>query len=153
MSLEDDIRNLTRIPLFADVEIDALRLIAFSAETRILRAGDILFRKGEVSDGGFVVISGSLSLDPEIEGGRGLQAVGPYSLVGELALMTQTERPVSAVARDATTVLKISRPVFQRVLKEFPRTAARLRLSIESRLIAFTKSVATQNRFTESSPG
>lgn len=63
MGLEDDVGKLARTATFAALEPDALRLVAFSAETRILRAGDILFRRGEPSNGGFVVLSGSIALD------------------------------------------------------------------------------------------
>ncbi|MDB5507849.1 MAG: Cyclic nucleotide-binding protein [Hyphomicrobiales bacterium] len=149
MSLDDDVAKLMRIPLFADLEMEALRLVAFSAETRILRTGDILFRRGETSDGGYVILAGSLALDPDQLDGRGVHVVGAHSLVGELALMTQTERPVNAVAREATTVLKISRPLFQRVLKEFPKSAARLRRGLEARLISFTRSVSAQSRLAD----
>ena len=55
MALEDDVRDMARLPLFQDIEPDALRLLAFSAETRILRMGDVLFRKGEPSQDGFFV--------------------------------------------------------------------------------------------------
>jgi inner membrane protein len=61
MGLEDDIGKLARIPAFAVIEPEALRLIAFSAESRILRAGDVLFRRDEISNDGFVVLAGSIA--------------------------------------------------------------------------------------------
>lgn len=146
MSLEDDIRNLARIPLFAEVEPEALRLVAFSAETKILRTGEYLFLRGDPSDGGYVVMSGSFSLDRSLDrDGNRSQIVGPCALIGELALMTQTERPVSACAREPATVLKISRLLFQRVLREFPHSALRVRASLESRLVSFTRSLGVSD--------
>jgi CRP-like cAMP-binding protein len=139
MSLGDDIRNLSLIPIFGELEPEALRLIAFAGETRILRAGDILFRRGEESDGGYIVLTGSIALDPTGEGGPARQIVGPNTLVGEIALISQTERPVTAIAREPSTVLKVSRLLFHRMLKEFPASAQRLRLSIQTRLAAFTQ--------------
>ena len=62
MALEDDLRNLSRVPFFAALEPDARRLVAFSAETRILRAGDVLFRRGEPSDCAYVLMQGRLCL-------------------------------------------------------------------------------------------
>ena len=56
MTLDDDIDNLARIPLFSIFEPNALRMLALSTETRLLRAGDVLFRRGEMSDGGYVQI-------------------------------------------------------------------------------------------------
>ena len=67
MGLEDDIGKLARIPAFAVIEPEALRLIAFSAETRILRA-DVLFRRDEISNDGFVVLAGSIAMDASGDG-------------------------------------------------------------------------------------
>ena len=51
--LNDEIDLLAALPFFADFERDALKLIAFSADTRIVRTGDVLFRKGDPADAGF----------------------------------------------------------------------------------------------------
>src|SRR5665213_2455963 len=120
MSLGDDIRNLSRIPLFGELEPEALRLIAFAAETRILRAGHVLFHRGEESDCGYIVLTGSIALDVAGDGTPAGQIVGPHTLIGEIALISPTERPVTAIAREPSTVLKVSRALFHRMLKEFP---------------------------------
>jgi len=138
MALDNDVRNLGLIPAFAEMEPEALRLIAFSAETRILRAGDFLFRRGETADGGFVILSGSIALDTEDDGGTAKHIAGPQSLIGDLALITETLRPVTAIAREPSSVLKISRMLFHRVLGEFPRSAENLRRQMERNLKGFT---------------
>jgi CRP-like cAMP-binding protein len=139
MALDDDVREMAQLPIFQELEPEALRLIAFSAETRILRMGDVLFTKGETSDGGFVVLSGSF----EVESGSslGAQIVQAHSLIGEMALLTATERPATMVAREPSTVLVIRRSIFHRVLKEYPHSALRMRNSIESRLANFSAGI------------
>jgi CRP-like cAMP-binding protein len=139
MALEDDLRNLSRVPFFAALEPDARRLIAFSAETRIMRAGDVLFRKGELSDGAYVLMQGSITLDAQDNGGSDVEVSLPYSLIGELALISDVLRPVTAVARQPTTVLKIQRRLFHRVLNEYPSSAMALRQMIETRLGDFAQ--------------
>ncbi len=133
MALQDDVRNIATIPTLRDLGPDALRLIAFSGETRILRAGDVLFRRGEPSDGGFVVLSGAVAL----ETGKGRPTIvrGP-ALVGDAALIVDTVRPATASAREPTGVLAISRALFRRVLSEYPLGASRLRQTLVSRLLA-----------------
>lgn len=139
MALEDDIRRLSRISLFRALETDALRLIAFGAETRILRAGDILFRKGDRSDAGFIVLSGSVALDAKSDGSPPAHVVRPESLIGEVALLVETERRATAMAREPSTVLKISRELFHRVLREYPESAKRLRAAMASELKSFVR--------------
>jgi CRP-like cAMP-binding protein len=73
--------------------------------------------------------------------------VGPDALIGEIALISTSKRPVSAVAREPTTVLKISRALFHRVLQEFPGSAARARMVISERLTAFAKELEKTRSF------
>ena len=130
MTLEHDIRRLSAIPLLAELDPEALRLIAFSGETRIFRTGDVLFRRGEAGDGGFVVVAGSVALDMSDAGRPSQQIVGRGALIGERALISALPRPATAVAREPTTVLKITRRLFYRVLTEFPESAENVRKSL-----------------------
>jgi CRP-like cAMP-binding protein len=133
MALQEDVRNLASIPAFRDLDVDALRIIAFSGETRILRAGDVLFRRNDPSDGGFVVLSGAIAMDT----GRGpASIVRAPALIGDTALLAETIRPATALAREPSSVLKISRAMFHRVLSEHPESADRLRRTFATRLAA-----------------
>ncbi len=140
MALDDDVRNLARNASFAELEPEALRLLAFSAETRILRAGDILFRRGDPADAGFIVLSGSIGLSAG--DGTEERIVGPQSLIGDLAMLTETRRPVTARARESSSVLKVSRTLFHRILQEFPQSAERLRRQVAKNLQNFVGDLA-----------
>lgn len=142
MSLEDDISKLSRIPALTVLGPEALRLIAFSAETRILRAGDILFRKDEASNGGFALLSGSIALDASDHGSGTARIVRAPGLLGETALVCQTLRPATAIAREPASVLRISRQLFHRVLAEFPASAEALRQYLGTRLRQFTSELS-----------
>ena len=134
MALDDDIRKLARISLFRAMENDALRLIAFGAETKILRAGDILFRRGEKSNSGFIVLTGAIALDEKSDGSPPSQIVRKDALIGEVAMLVETEWPATAMAREPSTVLKISRDLFHRVLHEYPQSAQRVRAALADQL-------------------
>jgi len=122
-----------------------LRLIAFGAETRILRAGDILFRRGDKSDAGFILLRGSISLQEHDDGSMPAQIVEPDSLIGEVALLVETERPATAIARGASTVLKISRALFHRVLREYPQSAVRVKAVMADELKTFLHALAASS--------
>ncbi len=140
MSLEDDVRDLARNPTLRELESEALRLIAFSAETRILRAGDILFRRGDASDGGYVIRSGTIVLERD-EGPPAI--VAAPALLGDMALITETRRPATALAREPSSVLKISRTLFHRVLVEYPNSAMRVRAALADRLRVLARELET----------
>jgi CRP-like cAMP-binding protein len=131
MALTDDIATLARAPLFELLDRDALRLVAFAAENRVLRAGDVLFRRGNRSDGGYVVGRGTVVLDGKDDGkDEGSPAVfvaGPSALIGKAALFARIERPATARARETSTVIRISPSLMRRVLEEFPAAADAMR--------------------------
>ncbi|WP_376985036.1 cyclic nucleotide-binding domain-containing protein [Bosea sp. R86505] len=137
MALDDDIALLARQPLLGLMERDALRLVAFAAESRILRAGDVLFRVGEPSDGAVLVISGAVALDSREDGQPAQEIVGPGALIGEMALFTAVARPVTAIAREPTQVMRLSRSVMRRVLAESPASAEAVAAAISDRLRGF----------------
>lgn len=131
MALQDDVRDLSSLPAFRDLDPEALRMIAFSAEARILRTGDTLFRQDDPSDGGFVVLSGTIKVTTS--GGQETVVRAP-ALLGELALVTETSRPATAIAREPSSVLKVPRVLYQRVLMKYPASAARVRASTAAKL-------------------
>jgi CRP-like cAMP-binding protein len=142
MALDDDVRNLASNSTFAELEPEALRLLAFSAETQILRAGDVLFRRGDLADAGFIVLSGSIALTAKDDGSTAEWIAGPQTLLGDLAMIAETKRQVTAVAREPSTVLKISRLLFHRILQEFPQSAERLRRLMAKNLQSFVGELA-----------
>lgn len=137
MALDDDIALLARQPLLGLMERDALRLLAFAAESRILRAGDVLFRVGEPSDGAVLVISGAVALDSREDGQPAQEIVGPGALIGETALFAAVARPVTAIAREPTQVMRLSRSVMRRVLAESPASAEAIAAAVAQRLQGF----------------
>ena len=139
MALDDDIRKLARISFFRAMENDALRLIAFGAETKILRAGDVLFRRGDKSNAGFIVLNGAIALDEKGDGSPPSQVVRADALLGEVAMLVETEWPATAMAREPSTVLKISRDLFHRVLREYPQSAQHVRAAVADELRSFLR--------------
>lgn len=137
MALDDDIALLSRQPLLGLMERDALRLVAFSAERRTLRAGDVLFRSGEPADGALLVISGAIALQAEDDGRPADDIVGAGALIGELAMFSAVTRPVTAIVREPAQVMRLSRSVMRRVLGEFPDSAQAVATEIAGRLRGF----------------
>ncbi|MGH6818269.1 MAG: Crp/Fnr family transcriptional regulator [Methylovirgula sp.] len=136
MALDEDLRNLARNPILAALEPETLRQVAQGALPRTLRAGDVLFRRDEPSEGGFLLRSGSIAFDPPSHDATS-RIVRPPALIGEMALITPTRRPTTATAREPATLLEIPRALFQRALSQSPRSAERLRRLVATRLRGF----------------
>ncbi|MFE1597548.1 cyclic nucleotide-binding domain-containing protein [Methylobacterium sp. ID0610] len=123
MALDDDIAILASSPLFGLMNRDALRLISFAAERRSLAPDAALFARGDAADGGYVVLRGTIRLDPRAAGAPPIEA-GPATLIGQIALFLPQERPTTARAAGSAEVMVIPRALMRRVLEVFPDAAA-----------------------------
>jgi CRP-like cAMP-binding protein len=124
MSIDDDVALLERVPTLRLLGRESLRMLAIGSEQRDVPRGDPLFRQGDEADSGFVVQRGAFRVDDDA--GAELTA-GPGTLLGELALIMSMKRPSSATALEYSTVIRITRSLFQRVLESDPAAARRLR--------------------------
>jgi CRP-like cAMP-binding protein len=141
MALEDDIALFERHRLLRAMEHEALRLIAFAADRRSYRAGDVLARKGEPAESAFVIESGEVSLD-DGEASRQGHVVGPGALIGEKALISETNRLATITARAPTVVRILRRETMRRVLAEFPASAASVHRALSEDLAELTGKLA-----------
>jgi CRP-like cAMP-binding protein len=130
MSIEDDIVYFERVPTLALLGREALRILAIGAENRYVHGGNVLFHEGEAADAGYVIQEGSFSLATEHNSGIEPVTVGTGTLLGELALITETTRRVTATAREPSTVIRIARSLFLKMLEGYPDAAERLREDI-----------------------
>jgi CRP-like cAMP-binding protein len=134
MTIEDDISFFERVPTLSQLGRQALRILAIGAESRYIHGGEVLFSAGDEADGGFVIQEGRFSLSSD-EFGEGRDVtVGPFTLLGEVALFTETRRPTTATALEPSTVMCIPRPLFLKMLESFPDAARSLRGILATRL-------------------
>jgi CRP-like cAMP-binding protein len=130
MSIEDDVVLLERVPTLRLLGRDSLRMLAIGSEQRSIYSGEYLFRQGEEADSGFVVARGAFRIDD----GAGAQTIaGEGVLIGELALVVAMPRPSTATALEHSTVIRVARSLFQRVLESDPDAARRLRDAFANR--------------------
>jgi len=133
MSLESNVRRMAGTRPFDQLPREAVQLIAFSCEKRMLKAGETLFSAGEPADSAYFILSGELSLalnDAE-------RRVESGALIGETALLADVTRHASAKATEDSELLRIPGAVFRRVLSEFPRAAVQMRAAAVDRVRDF----------------
>jgi CRP-like cAMP-binding protein len=111
---------------------DALRILAIGAESRYVHKGEVLFLAGDIADCSYVIQEGSFRLETTSK----LVAdvfVGVGTLLGEMALIVETKRPATATANEPSTVMRISRNLFLKMLEGYPHVALILRDQITAR--------------------
>jgi CRP-like cAMP-binding protein len=133
MSLDADVRRLAGTRPFNLLPREALQLLAFSCERRELKAGEALFAEGETADAAYFVLSGEITLSTKREQRR----ASPGTLIGESALAAEVSRGANAVASVDSSLLRVPRATFRRVLEEFPQCASKIRAGAAARVRDF----------------
>ena len=145
MALGEDIGRLRRLPVFACLDPEALKLVAFSAEARRLPAGHVLFRRGEAAEAAVLLATGTLALDEEHEDSLSVRWAQAGTLLNEAALFAPGLQTVTATAHETSTVVSVPRALMIRVLEVHPGNAAVLRRywagRLAGRLAAFRSAV------------
>ena len=140
MSIEDDVALLERVPTLRLLGTAALRMLAIGSEQRNVARGDLLFNEGDDADAGFIVQRGAL----RVEDRAGAEiVVGPGALIGELALVVAMRRPSTATALEHSSVIRVARSLFQRVLESDPAAAQRLRDEFTNRTSQIASDILT----------
>ncbi|WP_162250906.1 MDR family MFS transporter/patatin-like phospholipase family protein [Nocardioides sp. Root140] len=88
-----------------------------SSERVLLAAGDVLFRAGDPADAAYTVVTGRLEVSVA---GRSLRLLGPGAVLGELALLTDSDRSATVKARRDSVLLRLRPRALREVMDNAP---------------------------------
>ena len=151
MDLHNISNLLSQIPFFSGLTPEALRLIAFSGDRTTFSRGDTIFAARQKSEGGHLVLEGQVELFLARRFNSPVRTISVGGLIGEVALLAPTERPIWAIAATDCLTLKITRGAVLRVLNEFPEGAAALRQMLVGRVKSLLAELASQQLKNQSS--
>jgi CRP-like cAMP-binding protein len=146
MSLEDDIGFLEQAPMLAALGKQALRVLAIGADTRLLASGAVLHYAGEIADGAYLVREGTLLMEPGTFSDGRAYTVGPGTLIWELALIKETAVPATAIAKEPTVVIRLSRGLFRKMLEGYPDAAQNLHEILTNRVQGWMRDLGAVRR-------
>lgn len=128
MALTDDISLLSAVPIFEGFNEEMLRLIAFGSERKAIAKGRPLFHEGATADSAFVITSGKFKLMQRDGKGKPKQIAEAKTgdMLGEMALISASNRRMTAMALENCEVMRIHRPMFRRMMEEYPEIAVML---------------------------
>jgi predicted acylesterase/phospholipase RssA len=122
-----DAREILGLPLFRGVAADALTTIATHLRVEEHPKDAWLFRQGDSGDVLYVVLSGMVMLENEIEGQRRVVALcGPGEWFGELGILAKAPRTADAIVQVDTRLLRIDQEGWESLAVLAPAIFARL---------------------------
>ena len=117
------VEDLQAIPLFAQLEPEALQHLAETAKDVDVPAGQPLTQPGSPGSGMFFICDGTV----EVEARESVRPLGPGDFFGELALLTEGGTRTARVrARTDVRCIAFDRLGFENLVREHPDIAATL---------------------------
>jgi CRP/FNR family transcriptional regulator, cyclic AMP receptor protein len=128
---------LQRNLLFKGCTREDFELLSGLFQERKVQAGLNLFAEKMPAEALYIIKSGKVRITLMAGEGEevGLLLLGPGDFFGEIALIQESSRAVTARAEEAVEVLMMTRKDFQALIDLDPRVAAKLTLAI-ARLLA-----------------
>ncbi|MEE4238187.1 MAG: cyclic nucleotide-binding domain-containing protein [Anderseniella sp.] len=121
MTIYDEIACLQQIPPFAALSPVKQKLLAVVSEHAVYMAGDTIIEQGEAGDAVYVLLDGVADVRIMSDGEDKLvRELGRNALFGEIAVMKNTPRVASVVARTMVHVLRIKKEVLHAMIRDIP---------------------------------
>ncbi len=143
MLLNDEVKMLRQVPLFAGVSPAKLKLLAFTSERVTYRTGEFLCRQGDTGDAAFVLLSGKA--DVIVDGPTGPIKVADLeenAVVGEIAILCDVARTATVKAATTVDVLRISKDTFLKLMTDFPEMTIEVVRVLADRLSQTTQELS-----------
>lgn len=136
---------LAKVPLFAGLPEDDLRILASHAVARRYRKNTIVLSKGEESDTMYVVRSGRLRvyLDDEQGNEITIRLLGPGDVFGELAMLSGAPRAANVMTMEDCELLVVSRSHFMEYLAANSQIGFRIIRALVQRIQEMTEDIST----------
>lgn len=122
VDINEEARELSRVPLFSKLDLSKLKLIAFTSQRLELGDGEYLFYHDDPSDSVYLVLDGVLQVTVEHEDGA-VDVVAELErnhLIGEMGVIANAPRSASIRSSGSSAVLKIEADTFMTLLTENP---------------------------------
>jgi CRP/FNR family transcriptional regulator, cyclic AMP receptor protein len=118
-----DATQLKRIPIFADVPDEDLRVITTFATTDEVPEGTVIVKEGDFANHFMAIEDGTAEVR---RGDEKVGELGPGDIFGERGLIDKEKRSASVIATSRVRLIKIERWELQRMKKTLPDVYARI---------------------------
>lgn len=126
---------LRKSPLFRDLSDEQLQQLVDMGKPVSLRAGEFLIKQGDIGDSAYVILDGKFEVQKQ--SGQSLISIDirdAGDVVGEMALIAQTARNASIIAKTDGGVLQIPKEAFEKLLSSSSGAAMVILRSVMARL-------------------
>lgn len=129
--MDDKIRLLARVPLFARLDAKSLAHLATLVDEVDVDAGTVLMTEGRSGREFFIIVEGSVAVS---QGGAPIATLGAGDFLGEIALIDGGPRTATATAAAPCRLLVLAHREFDTMIAEHPDIRTAILAAIAARL-------------------
>jgi CRP-like cAMP-binding protein len=138
MELDEFSSALERADFFRICDDEQRRLLAFASERQSFEAGDIIYKRGEISSGAYVLLAGEVLAGDSEGGGYKPQKIGERGAVlGEMGLFLTRPRRATLRAASDVELLFVPRSAFTKLMRQYPGLAEKAARRVEEEMATF----------------
>jgi len=136
--MDDAAAILARADFFSMCDEEQRRMLGFASDRRHVDADDIIYKAGDVPQGAYVLIEGTIKArNVGVEAGKPYALSEPGSVVSAMALILDKPRPVTITAVTDCELLFVPRSAFLKLVRQYPELAQKAVQRIEGELSGY----------------
>jgi CRP-like cAMP-binding protein len=141
--VEKNAAVLKKVDLFSGLDDQTIEQLGSIAEIRTYQAGQQVYAEGEADASLFVIISGTVRIDKQVDAGQQqtLQQINVGEVLGAISFVLGGEHSVSAQALRDSELLMIRRTEFDKLAARKPAVAYKIMLRLAGQLAALLRTM------------
>ena len=135
--------NLTRLPLFSELNVEELRQITSISKIQRLKKSEKLFSEGDKYKGFYILLKGSVKVSKFSAEGKEtvLHLIKPFDAFGDIPLFEKGNYPVNAETLSDSALLFIPKKEFLNLLAKYSNLSLKMLAGFAKRLRDLTQKV------------
>jgi CRP-like cAMP-binding protein len=143
MELDEVARTLKSIPLFSNLDVSKLKLLAFASDKLTFDDQEVIFETGDPADSAYLIESGEADVFiGENEQRVKVNQLGKNDLFGEMALFLKSGRSASVVANGTLVAMKLEGEMFLKMVTENPDAALGVMAALSEKIVSASEQAA-----------
>lgn len=143
MELDEVARTLKSIPLFSNLDVSKLKLLAFASDQLTFDDQEVIFETGDAADSAYLVEGGKADVFIGEEGNRvKVNELGKNDLFGEMALFLKSGRSATIVANGTLVAMKLEGEMFLKMVTENPDAALGVMAALSEKIVSASEQAA-----------
>ncbi|HKJ61938.1 MAG TPA: cyclic nucleotide-binding domain-containing protein [Hyphomicrobiales bacterium] len=123
------------VPLFHGLSSGQISAVVAKGEKEFFASGETIIKARSRFKAAYLILSGTVETRPSKKSGLQPETYDAGSLVGEMAMLTDTIAAIDVVATERVRALALSREALYKVMEEEPEIAFHLSDKITERLV------------------